>query len=632
MAPLSAQLGIDETSSDALNEVDAELNSENPSAPGETGGRSQVCESSVARPLGSEAATPAAAADAASGEGSLATGARDEGQAKAVIAQPAEPSVEAEKNSPAGKTGRDHEVGDSSVAVASFDGAAVDPLREALAALDDRDYATAQRLFAAIGRKDVAEAIKGALAALDRKDYAKAQGLFEALGQKGAAAAQVKGSAPASPAPLKPAAWAGGAMGSDSRNKALDRNPVTSPVEAIPLADSAYRPPLPQAEKAEPRRLKPLLLGTGLVLFAILGVSAIYGSPLNWTFPATKSQAIAGLSSAADVLKADLEAITGQSAREEERSAAKPEVAGALVDRAAAARVDEDLDYKIAQRKGSVEGWRSFLAAHGSGVHAQSAKAEVEKLLLAGQDPAPAAAEVSNGSSTDAKTGSEVMGSAPPDPGTEVAALTPDEICKRDGERLERLRSRPTNDEAARFAGELGCEKLRPQLLGLMESLGYAAPAPAAAPPIPSVKLGSALGPKWRATVAPVTKGKDLRPQEEESPPIEVEKQQAEAGKEGNEAKNGSEAKEADEMKLTKETKVMDRSAKSPVIDGRETDSTNGPTTGAIPLARPEQPPSQHIRRHSGKRGHWRERPYRWAFYRLTGVARAYPFVWYLAR
>ena len=54
----------------------------------------------------------------------------------------------------------EHEVGDSSVAVASFEGAAVDPLSEALAALDDRDYATAQWLFAATGRKDVAEAIK----------------------------------------------------------------------------------------------------------------------------------------------------------------------------------------------------------------------------------------------------------------------------------------------------------------------------------------------------------------------------------------------------------------------------------------------------------------------------------------
>ena len=115
------------------------------------------------------------------------------------------------------------------------------------------------------------------MAALDRKDYATAQGLFEALGQEGAAAAQVKGSAPASPAPPKPAAWAGGAMGSDSRNKAPVRNPVASPLEGIPVADAAYR--RPQAEKAKSRRLKPLLLGTGLVLFAILGVSAIYGSP-----------------------------------------------------------------------------------------------------------------------------------------------------------------------------------------------------------------------------------------------------------------------------------------------------------------------------------------------------------------
>ena len=171
------------------------MNSENSSGPGETGAQSQGSESSVARPLVSEAATPAPAADAASREGSAATGARDEGEAKAAIAQRAEPSIKAERNFFAGKIGRNHEIGDSPVAVASFDGAAVDPLREASAALDDRDYATAQRLFEAVGRKDVAEAIKDALAALDRKDFAKAQGLFEALSQKGAAAAQVTGAA-----------------------------------------------------------------------------------------------------------------------------------------------------------------------------------------------------------------------------------------------------------------------------------------------------------------------------------------------------------------------------------------------------------------------------------------------------
>jgi hypothetical protein len=117
--------------------MDAELNSQNSSAPGETGGQSPVCESSVARSLGSEAPTLAAAADAASGGGSLATGARDEGQAKAVITQLVEPSVDAEKNSPAGKTGRAREIG-GSVAFAPFDAAAVDPLREASAARDGR--------------------------------------------------------------------------------------------------------------------------------------------------------------------------------------------------------------------------------------------------------------------------------------------------------------------------------------------------------------------------------------------------------------------------------------------------------------------------------------------------------------
>jgi hypothetical protein len=50
--------------------------------------------------------------------------------------------------------------------------AAVDPLRDALAALDRRDYATAQRLFESLGRKEAATAIEDALAALGRKDYA----------------------------------------------------------------------------------------------------------------------------------------------------------------------------------------------------------------------------------------------------------------------------------------------------------------------------------------------------------------------------------------------------------------------------------------------------------------------------
>ena len=161
-------------------------------------------------------------------------------------------------------------------------------------------------------------------------------------------------------------------MGSDFRDKAQQKA-VTSPFEVIPLADVSYRRPPPQAEKAKSRRLKPPFLGTGLMLFAIFGLSAIYGSPLNWTFPTTKSQAIAGLSSAAGVLRAHLAAITGQSAREEERPAIRdPSAAltqltvrldqieheyGARLDKLSE-RLDQDSSSRLADIAGGSITWR----------------------------------------------------------------------------------------------------------------------------------------------------------------------------------------------------------------------------------------------------------------------------------
>lgn len=168
-----------------------------------------------------------------------------------------------------------------------------------------------------------------------------------------------------------------------------------------------------------------------------------------------------------------------------------PEAADARIDSAGAALVDEELDYRIAQRAASLDGWRTFLDAHGNGVYAQSARAEVEKLLAA---PAaapvvadgpngitPPAAEGSNAGSREAKPVRDGMGSAAPSAGLEAANLTLDGICKRDGDRLERLRSSPSPEKAARFEKELGCDKLRPQLLALMASLRSASPAPVAA-------------------------------------------------------------------------------------------------------------------------------------------------------
>jgi hypothetical protein len=214
---------------------------------------------------------------------------------------------------------------------------------------------------------------------------------------------------------------------------------------------------------------------------------------------------------------------------------------------APSASIDEELDYMVAKRMASLEGWRAFLAAHGNGAYAPAARAEVkrrlgaadasatapvaapasestdvdpgiERPLLAEKAPAPTNAEVPIGASlgskpeseptdpvasaskdavpamaatavsTDASQDAKPMNEAarPAAPvaetvgaaGTQLAALAPDEICQRDRERLERLRSNPSSDEATRFANELGCEKLRPQVLTLIESL---APTPAAA-------------------------------------------------------------------------------------------------------------------------------------------------------
>ena len=255
-----------------------------------------------------------AAATTAPEEGAGATAARDQGEAMAGVAQFGRSATEAEKNLTAGKAGGSP--------AAPFAGASVDPLKEASAALEDRDYATAQRLFAATGRNDLAQAIRDALAALDRQDYAKAHGLFEALGQKSADAQQAKGSPSAGPAPPAPPTSAARSTASETRNQTPPK-PAVSPLDVVPSMDAAYRRPPPQTEQAKSRGLRPLWLGTGLAIIAIFAVSAIYGSPLNWRLPTTKTGAVAGLASAANVLKADFEAVTGQSAREQERSATR---------------------------------------------------------------------------------------------------------------------------------------------------------------------------------------------------------------------------------------------------------------------------------------------------------------------
>jgi hypothetical protein len=118
----------------------------------------------------------------------------------------------------------------------------------------------------------------------------------------------------------------------------------------------------------------------------------------------------------------------------------------------------------------------------------------------AAEGAVPATAAVSHDASQDANPADNAeRSSAPPArtdgaAGTQLAALAPDEICQRDEEHLAQLRGAPSFEPAARFANELGCERLRPQVLSLMESL---APIPAqdastATPPGAQVESGTA--------------------------------------------------------------------------------------------------------------------------------------------
>jgi hypothetical protein len=106
---------------------------------------------------------------------------------------------------------------------------------------------------------------------------------------------------------------------------------------------------------------------------------------------------------------------------------AKPHVGFSPVDPIAAANVDEDLDYRIALRTKSPEGWRSFLAAHPDGPHAQSARVEIDNLVAVETPLAPPVAEASNAGSSDTKPPKDLASPDLTSPPPEVATHASDE-------------------------------------------------------------------------------------------------------------------------------------------------------------------------------------------------------------
>jgi hypothetical protein len=92
--------------------------------------------------------------------------------------------------------------------------------------------------------------------------------------------------------------------------------------------------------------------------------------------------------------------------------------------------------------------------------------------------PQPAGSEAKGGPSEQkqASVTSEPAKSAPPAPPPVLTKLTQEQVCKRDADWLVHVRASQSLEEVISLERELGCEKLRPQVLRLKESLGLDSP------------------------------------------------------------------------------------------------------------------------------------------------------------
>ena len=100
-------------------------------------------------------------------------------------------------------------------------------------------------------------------------------------------------------------------------------------------------------------------------------------------------------------------------------------------------------------------------------------RAQVQRLFESvATGPAASAAPLDGGAPADAIRGLEPGSEVGVRPQAQAPPIQPENACARDGERLARLRADPTIDAIAGFERELGCERIRPQLRRLRESMG----------------------------------------------------------------------------------------------------------------------------------------------------------------
>jgi hypothetical protein len=186
--------------------------------------------------------------------------------------------------------------------------------------------------------------------------------------------------------------------------------------------------------------------------------------------------------------------------------------------------------YEFAERIGTKAAWEYFLSAHPTGLYADLARAQLAKMAAAAPagslssetalpaarkpDPGPPAPKAAtapppapprqdeqaraNASAAEAKLKAErdaqarlkadreaeekrktLAAVAPPPP-----APAPARSCQQDEEALARLRSTRNGDDIVRFERDLFCDRLRPQLMRLKESVVGPTPSTATAPAV----------------------------------------------------------------------------------------------------------------------------------------------------
>jgi hypothetical protein len=87
------------------------------------------------------------------------------------------------------------------------------------------------------------------------------------------------------------------------------------------------------------------------------------------------------------------------------------------------------------------------------------------------QAPQSTEAPSPNGPPSNTTSASEAAPPTSEPPASEATSAASDDACKQDEERMARLRTTPSGEEAARFTQELRCEMLRPELRALTAAL-----------------------------------------------------------------------------------------------------------------------------------------------------------------